>query len=545
MNPQFFRNNDRDDPGPATINTEMDGLTVVLSVQATVKIGQTNHIKLAITDVGDASLDSNVFIRAGSFLSVPGADMKVSNAATVNGSTITYQIGIDNDGGSNAQHVIMQNAIPANTTFQSITAPSGWTCERPQPNVLNSIICSTPGIGNKGTINFLLTVIVNNDVPSGTSIKNTAYVFSGTPDPNLQNNSYVLTTIFTRPNSINCASGTFTANPARKMGDYISSLDAGDLDGDGKADLVAANYENNIITVSLSGASGNLVTYPVGLKPKFVKIGDLNSDGKPDLAVANTVSGNISILLNNGAGGFTVMPTINGMIHPTSIAIGDFNQDSKPDLVITNSGAYNVLIVSGNNDGTFNSTFNVINSYPDRCPVSVVTGDFDNDGKIDFAVANLVSFTVNVFRNNGNGTFQRSTFAVGACPLGITTGDLNGDGCLDLAVSNYEDNTVSILMNNKSGGFLLPVTASVGKLPLGLIAEDFNCDGVDELAVTNVGSGFLSVLSRQNNGQFSKVDFPSDINSTAMTIGDFNGDGKPDLASSNYWLGRVTVMPNQ
>ena len=68
------------------------------------------------------------------------------------------------------------------------------------------------------------------------------------------------------------------------MGDYISSLDAGDLDGDGKADLVAANYENNSITVALSSAAGNLVTYPVGSNPKYVKIGDLNSDGKPDLA---------------------------------------------------------------------------------------------------------------------------------------------------------------------------------------------------------------------------------------------------------------------
>ena len=55
-NPQFYRNNDLDDPGPATINTEMDGLTVVLSVQAKVKVGQTNHIKLAIADIGDASL---------------------------------------------------------------------------------------------------------------------------------------------------------------------------------------------------------------------------------------------------------------------------------------------------------------------------------------------------------------------------------------------------------------------------------------------------------------------------------------------------------
>jgi uncharacterized repeat protein (TIGR01451 family) len=548
-NPQFYRNNDPDDPGPSFINTEMDGLTVVLSVQSKVKVGQVNHIKLAIADVGDSSLDSNVFIRAGSFTSIADADLKIntsaSSTATVNGSTITYNIEVTNNGDADAKNVFMDSTIPVNTTFQSITPPNGWTCEEPNSSVSNTVICQTTGMANKAKANFLMTVLVNKSVASGTSVTNISYVSSGTPDPDLQNNSQATATTVTSFSSLNCASGTFASNPVRRMGDYISSLDAGDLDGDNKSDLVAANYENNSITVSLSSASGNLVTYPVGRNPKFVKIGDLNSDGKLDLAVANTGSGNVSIFLNNGAGVFSAMPTINGLDHPTSIGIGDFNQDSKPDLVITNSGAYNVLVVSGNNNGAFSSTFNVINSYPDRCPVSVVTGDFDKDGKIDFAVANLVSFTANVFRNNGNGTFQRTTFAVGTCPLGITTGDFNGDGYLDLAVSNYEDNSVSILMNNKIGGFLPPVTSPVGKLPIALIAGDFNCDGVDELAVTNAGSGFLSVLSRQSSGQFFKVDYPSDINASAVTIGDFNSDGKPDLALSNYWLGRVTVMPNQ
>ncbi len=548
QHPQFYRNNDLDDPGPATINTEMDGLTVVLSVQARVKVGQTNHIKLAIADIGDASLDSNVFIRAGSFTSIGSADMKITNSATssttASGSTITYNIEVTNEGAEDSQNIFMDNAIPENTTFQSITPSSGWTCEAPKPNVTATVICHKSGIVNQASANFAVTVKVNNNVPPGTTFSSTAYVSSGTPDPNLQNN-IATATIVIGQSSANCATGTFTADPAQRMGDYISSLDAGDLDGDGKADLVTANYESNSITVALSSAAGTLVTYPVGSNPKFVKIGDLNNDGKPDIAIANRGSGNISIFLNNGNGSFTPMPKINGMSYPSSIAIGDFNGDGKADLVIANSGLYNVLVISGNNDGTFNNTFNVIDSYPDRCPVSVVTGDFDKDGKIDFAVANLVSFTVNVFRNNGDGTFQRSTFAVGTCPMAITVGDFDGDKYLDLAVANYEDNTISVLMNNASGGFLPPVTSPVGRLPNALIAGDFNCDGIDELAVTNAGSGFLSVVSRNSNGQFSRIDLPSDIDLSAVTIGDFNGDGKLDIASSNYWLGRVTVMPNQ
>ena len=474
--------------------------------------------------------------------------MKITNSAssltTASGSTITYNIEVTNDGAEDSQNIYMDNVIPPNTTFQSITPSSGWTCDPPNQNVTSTVICHKSGITNQASANFAITVKVNNNVPSGTTFSDTAYVSSGTPDPNLQNNSATATIVIGQ-SSANCATGTFTADPAQRMGDYISSLDAGDLDADGKADIVAANYENNSITVALSSAAGNLATYSVGSNPKFVKIGDLNSDGKPDLAVANRGSGNVSIFLNNGNGSFTASPEINGLSYPSSIAIGDFNGDGKADLVVANSGMYNVLVISGNNDGTFNSTFNVIDSYPDRCPVSVVTGDFDKDGKIDFAVANLVSFTVNVFRNNGNGTFQRSTFAVGTCPMAITVGDFDGDKFLDIAVANYEDNTVSILMNSASGGFLPPVTSPVGRLPNALIAGDFNCDGKDELAVSNTGSGFLSVVSRNTTGQFSQNDLPSDIDSSAVTIGDFNGDGKLDISSSNYWLGRVTVMPNQ
>ncbi len=547
-NIQFYKNNDLDDPGPATINTEMDGLTVVLSVQAKVRVGQINHIKLAIADVGDASLDSNVFIRTGSFTSVDVANLKFTNSANVSntsgGATITYDIKIANEGPSDATSLHIYDLIPEHTTFQSITAPNGWTCEAPVKNVATVAACHSSGLRNKDCATLVLTVKVNDNLPFGTKLINKAYVSSGTPDPNLQNNTATVS-VLVGQHITACGRGTFAADPTQRMGDYISSLDAGDLDGDGKADLVAANYENNSITVALSSTAGNLVTYPVGSNPKFVKIGDLNSDGKPDLAVANRGSGNLSIFLNNGNGSFTATPEINGMSYPSSIAIGDFNGDGKADLVVANSGLYNILVVSGNNDGTFNSTFNVIDSYPDRCPVSVVTGDFDKDGKIDFAVANLVSFTVNVFRNNGNGTFQRSTFAVGTCPMAITVGDFDGDKFLDIAVANYEDNTVSVLMNNTSGGFLPSITSPVGRLPNALLAGDFNCDGKDELAVSNTGSGFLSVLSRQSSGQFSRNDLPSDIDLSAVTIGDFNGDGKLDISSSNYWLGRVTVMPNQ
>ena len=179
QNPQFYRNNDLDDPGPATINTEMDGLTVVLSVQAKVKVGQTNHIKLAIADVGDASLDSNVFIRTGSFTSVDVANLKFTNSANITNSssnaTIEYTIKIANDGPSDATSIYIYDLVPEYTTFQSITAPNGWTCGGPIKNVATAATCHSSRLNNKECATITLTVKVNDNVPLGTKLVNKAY----------------------------------------------------------------------------------------------------------------------------------------------------------------------------------------------------------------------------------------------------------------------------------------------------------------------------------------------------------------------------------
>jgi len=84
----------------------------------------------------------------------------------------------------------------------------------------------------------------------------------------------------------------------------------------------------------------------------------------------------------------------------------------------------------------------------DSSPYSVTTGDFNGDGKLDLATANLDANTVSVLLGNGNGTFQTKVDdPVGDAPASVTTGDFNGDGKLDLAVANGAGNTVSVLLN--------------------------------------------------------------------------------------------------
>ncbi|MFN2502349.1 MAG: choice-of-anchor L domain-containing protein [Pyrinomonadaceae bacterium] len=124
-NPQFFRNNDLDDGG-GSINTEMDGLTVVLNVQANVIPNQTNHIKLAIADVSDLVLDSAVFIRGGSFVDTPAAGQFQLSAANYNitegnAGTSTQTVTVNRVGGTSGP-------VTLNYALTNGSATGGASC---------------------------------------------------------------------------------------------------------------------------------------------------------------------------------------------------------------------------------------------------------------------------------------------------------------------------------------------------------------------------------------------------------------------------------
>jgi len=132
-------------------------------------------------------------------------------------------------------------------------------------------------------------------------------------------------------------------------------------------------------------------------------------------------------------------------------------------------------------------------------PLSLAVGDFNGDGKLDLAVANDDG-TVSVLLGNGNGTFQSAvTYSIGGQVNSVTVGDFNGDGKLDLAVTQFSSNNVGfgILLGNGNGTFQPTVKYSVGQNPNKLIAGDFNGDGRLELAVADSGitnQGAVSVL---------------------------------------------------
>jgi hypothetical protein len=323
---------------------------------------------------------------------------------------------------------------------------------------------------------------------------------------------------------------------------------AGDFNGDGFVDLVVENYNSNTVSVLLGNGDGTFqpqVTYAVGTLPERVLVADFNGDGILDLVVANTGSNNISILLGNGDGTFQPQVTY-PVSSPVGLGVMDLNHDGIADIVASDYYSNTVSVLLGNGDGTFKAAV----TYPTgNTPQTLAEGDFNGDGNVDLAVGNLNDNTVGIYLGNGDGTFKAAvTYSVGSQPQGVQVGDFNGDGFADLAVSNSGDGTVSVLLGKGDGTFQAQVPYAVGGSPVGLAIADFNGDGNQDISVDNAAQSSLSqsVLLGKGDGTFqTQLTFKTGNFPYGLAVGDFNGDGYPDMAISNDVDGTSTILLSQ
>jgi hypothetical protein len=364
--------------------------------------------------------------------------------------------------------------------------------------------------------------------------------------------------------------GTFLPAQSLYAGAGPRSVAVGDFNGDGRLDLVVANYNSHNVSVLLGNGDGTFqpaVNYATGDGfPISVAVGHFNGDGKLDLAVADYglsisfgnsgIYSGVHVLLGNGDGTFQTAYTYYAGIHPTSVAVGDFNGDGKQDLAVASYWSSNVSVLLGNGDGTFLTA----KSYTAGVyPRSVAVGDFNGDGKLDLAVAGYTQGefsygTVSVLLGQGDGTFQAAyTLDAGDHPSSVAVGDFNGDGKLDLAVTDFGDDYgngqgVSVLLGKGDGTFLPPQSYAAGSRPLSVAVGDFNGDGILDLAVADYGTwpytnGSVSVLLGKGDGTFlPAVNYAAEAWPRSVAVGDFNGDGKQDLAVTNLY-GTVVVLP--
>ena len=357
-------------------------------------------------------------------------------------------------------------------------------------------------------------------------------------------------------NGTACGSVTgFTLPPVPEVtvGTLPTSVAIGDFNNDGKQDLAVANRDTSNVSIRLGDGAGGFTAAAavvVGIRPFSVAIGDFNNDGKQDLAVANHDTSNVSIRLGDGAGGFTspATPEIPVGLGPISVAIGDFNGDGRLDFATANDASNNVSIRLGNGAGGFTSP-----ATPEipvgLGPQSVAIGDFNNDGKQDFAAANWNSGNVSIRLGDGAGGFTSPAPAqvtVGSRPQSVAIGDFNNDGKQDLAVANSLSNSVSIRLGNGAGGFTSPATPEipVGLSPYLVVIGDFNNDGKQDFAAANFDSGNVSIRLGDGAGGFTSPavpEIPVGSRPISVAIGDFNGDGIQDFAAANFFSNNVSI----
>ncbi len=277
-----------------------------------------------------------------------------------------------------------------------------------------------------------------------------------------------------------------------------------------------------------------------GGAPTSVAVGDFNGDGIPDLAVAGEYSSSVTVLLGNGDGTFTATATGPATCDmPFSLAVGDFNGDGIQDLAVANLASNTVTVLLGNGDGTFTPT--AASPATGKNPRSLAVGDFNGDGIQDLAVANLGSNTVTVLLGNGDGTFTPAATspATGSSPYFIAVGDFNGDGIQDLAVANGGSGTVTILLGNGDGTFTATAVSPATGTSASIAVGDFNGDGIPDLAVAveiTDEDNAVTILLGKGDGTFTATATSpgTDYYSLSIAVGDFNGDGLPDLATANY-----------
>lgn len=358
-----------------------------------------------------------------------------------------------------------------------------------------------------------------------------------------------------------CAGVSFTqaaGSPIALGNNDPLSIITADFNLDGKPDLATANYSTDNVTILLGNGSGAFnqpagSPFSAGSVPRQLASGDFNRDGKPDLAVVNSSSNNVTILLGDGAGGFAqpVNSPIGVEVQPFSVAVGDFNLDGKLDLAVgyDSSGGLTILLGDGSAGFTESASSPVVFPFGN---VSIAVSDFNHDGKPDLAAANEAHNNVFILLGDGAGGFSQpagSPISVGTRPFYITAVDLNLDGKPDLAVSNSNSNNVTILLGDGSGGFTQPAGSpiNVGNIPLGVAAGDFNFDGKPDLAVTNDGGGNVTILLGDAAGGFTPAagsPIGAGTDPSSLAIGDFNLDGKPDLAIANNASHNVTIQLN-
>ena len=330
---------------------------------------------------------------------------------------------------------------------------------------------------------------------------------------------------------------------------------SGDYNNDGHADIAVAVQLGTGVTVLLGDGKGGFAApliLPVSVG-QWMAQGDFNGDSRMDFIVANNAVPGVYVLLSTGAATWGPAAAVqSGACF--SVTVGDINNDNKLDVVCPDAVSL-VTPLLGHGDGSLTALSGVTVG---SMPLLAAIGDLNNDGMQDVVVSNMGSASFSVLLGSGNGSFRAPTTVVfpanagvAIAPKGITLGDWNGDGKLDVATANMTGNVpLATFLGNGDGTFQSPTYIAYDAMPSIYVANaDLNGDHFADLIVASQDSNDLNILYGDGLGHFGASAGSPRLTFAAtaprgIAITDLDGDGKPDIVYSEQSAGDIGVLRN-
>ncbi len=338
------------------------------------------------------------------------------------------------------------------------------------------------------------------------------------------------------------AATTFSQTVSPVVGN-ARAIAAGDLDGDGRADLVAAAGAGGVAVLLNrgGGAFGTPTRLATGFDAYGIATGDLDGDGAVDVVAATTTG---VVVLRNGGGGAFGAATAVTPDAVRDVALADLDNDGDLDIVGAVRGGNSVAVLLNDGAGGFGPGTAVASGSD---PFAVIAADFNDDGAMDLAVADFSGRAVSVLLGNGRGGFlPRMQYSVPNFAIGVAAVDLNGDGALDLVVAQQVFDTaagLTVFTGDGHGGFRAGVTSATGGFTDAVAVADIDGDGRAD-AVFGNQQGTVSVRHGNGTGLEAAAVFATGGAAWGITAADLDGDGRADLAVADL-NGSVRVLLNR